>query len=398
MTDFFWRRRLRKQERVILLGLPKLPDDVDDNMFIAMASQAAEADKKSGAADEFMFSEDGYLRMPYEDSVDDFLNLQIERAPERQGRAELPHRLRLEHFKRRVEEKARSAEDARAELQLVTELLTDEERILAGAEEGEEGANWAGVAPDTTSKSKHATRRALGWLVFLLVAAVDALVVFYSLRLITPNQEEAMFFTAPAVGVQILFPHLVGRAVAVVQRKKGKSSQSLLIAWGVGLSWVAYVMAMTMLRINLLTTLYFVRYQKDMPPLLWWATFFISLFILVGLGAWIMIRAMNDNPHEQKFSRLSYVLLAKKRKVRKALKKLSRAEAVVAAEEKALDEVSAQWRNRAEKYLVLGESAKSAYRRALVNQVGAPEFTTSYLPKESYSLKKQRKHFDQPKI
>jgi hypothetical protein len=77
------------------------------------------------------------------------------------------------------------------------------------------------------------------------------------------------------------------------------------------------------------------------------------------------------------------------------MKSLSKAEAAVEAEKRALEEVSAQWRNRAEKYTVLGESAKSAYRRALVNQVGVPEFTTSYLPKEKFAFKKPRKESDE---
>jgi putative Mn2+ efflux pump MntP len=395
MADYFWRRRLRKQARAIIVSLPNIPEDIDDNMFIAMASQAAEADKKSGAADEFMFSEDGYVTMPYEDSVDEFLKLQIERTPERQGRAELPHRLRLEYFTRRVDDKKQAVEDAKAELKLVTDLMTDEEKILAGTKTGEDGANWSGVAPDTTSKSKHAARRGIGWLVFLIVAAIDTIVVFYSLRLITSNELEAIAFTAPAVGVQILFPHLVGKAIGRVQRKKEKRAEAYTIAIAIGLSWLLYAFAMTILRMNLLTKFYVDKEHKPLPPMLEIALYSISFMILIGLGSWVMIRAMHDNPHEEKFSRLSYVFLSKRNKLRSAMKSLSKAEAAVEAEKRALEEVSAQWRNRAEKYTVLGESAKSAYRRALVNQVGVPEFTTSYLPKEKFAFKKPRKESDE---
>lgn len=391
MPDFFWRRRLRKQARQIILNLPNLPEDVDDNIFIALAAQAAEQDRKSGAYDEFMFSEDGYVAMPYEESVDEYLSLQIERTPERKGRAELPHKLRLEFFNKRVENRQRIADDIASEVESVSNLLQEESNVLAGEQKGEEGGNWSGVAPDTTSKSKHAARRFWSLLVFVVVAAIDALVVFYSLRLLTPTEQEAMFFTAPAVGVQILFPHLVGKAIGSLRRREGDSFRDKAIVYGVGLSWLAYVGGMTMLRMNLLTSLYFEKTQDPMPTALWWATLIISLFILVGLGAWIMIRAMMENPHEQKYSRLRYVYLAKKRKHRRAMKKLAKAEADVASEQRALDEVSVQWENRAAKYPILGDSAKSTYRRALVNQVGTPEFTTTYLPKERSSLKRNRR-------
>ena len=388
MPDLFWRGRLRRQAKKIVLNLPNLPEDLDDNVFIALATQAAQADKASGAYDEFMFSEDGYDKMPYEDSVDEFLALQIERTPERAGRAELPHLLRLEYFNKLVEDRKRAADDAQAEVEAAAALIGEEAQVLSGEREGESGGRWKGVAPDTLTKSKHVGRRTASWLIFLIVAAVDALVVFYSLRLLTPTEEEARFFTAPAVGVQILFPHLVGKAISALRAKDTDRRREIVIAVSVGVSWLAYVAGMTFLRFNLLQTLYFDKYQKNMPSGLAIATFIISLFILVGLGAWIMIRAMSENPHEGKYSRLRFSYLSKKRKLRRKLRQVNQAEALVAGEEKALEEVRAQWKNRAEKYVQVGEIAKSTYRRALVNQIGTPDFTTSYLPKEKFSFKR----------
>jgi len=127
-----------------------------------------------------------------------------------------------------------------------------------------------------------------------------------------------------------------------------------------------------------------------MPQALYIATFIISLFILVGLGGWLMIRAMGENPHEQKFGRLEYIQISKQKKLRRAKRHLAKAEALFVGEEKALKEILTQWGSRAGDYLVLGESAKSTYRRALVNQVGDPEFTTKYLPKERFSLERNQ--------
>ena len=396
MPDFFWRRRLRKQERLILLSLPNLPDDIDDNVFIATGVSAAEQDKKSGAYDEFMFSEDGFAAMPYEQSVDEFIELQIERTPERKGRAQLPHRLRLEFFKKRVEDRQRRVDEVRSEVEAVEQLISSENRILSGDAKGEDGADWSDVTPDTTSKSKHATQRLIGWFIFVIVAGLDFMVILYSLRRVVNNQDEAVMFSIPTAGVQILFPHLVGRAIGALRRKEADKTKEKFIVFGVGFAWLFYVVGMTILRGDLLKSLYFDRYHKEMPATVFVALIIISALILVGLGSWVLIRAINENPHVQKYSRLRYVILAKNRKLRRAMKKLAQAEAAVTAEEKALEEVSAQWDNRAAKYPVLAESAKSTYRRALVNQEGAPEFTSTYLPNEKISFRKASK--DRPNV
>ena len=69
MAELFWRTRLKRRARKIILSLPDLPADIDDNVFIALGTQAAEADKTSNASDEFLFPEEGYEQMPYKDGV-----------------------------------------------------------------------------------------------------------------------------------------------------------------------------------------------------------------------------------------------------------------------------------------------------------------------------------------
>lgn len=392
MPDLFWRTRLRREARKIAESLPNLPEELDDNVFIALATQAAQADKASGAYDEFMFSEDGYEKMPYEDSVDEIIALQIARNPERAGRKELPHLLRLEFFKNLVEDRQRSADDTQQEIDAVAALIGEEEGVLRGDRDGEAGGRWKGVAPDTLTKSKHVSRRAIGWLIFLIVAAVDTLVVFYSLRQLTPTQDEARFFTLPAVLVQILFPHLVGKAVASMRSKeKGDRLREIVIAWGVGVAWLAYVGGMTYLRFYLLQDLYKLKVHKPLPAPLAISIFIISLFILIGLGLWIMVRAMSENPHEGKYSRLRFSFLAKQRKLRRKLRQVNDAKALVKNEENAIEKIREKWQKRTEEYEQLGAAAKSAYRRALVNQFGTPDFTTAYLPKDNSRLNNSRR-------
>ncbi len=391
MAELFWRTRIKRKARKIILALPDLPADIDDNVFIALGTQAAEADKESKAYDEFLFSEEGYEQMPYEDSVAEILTLQRQRNAERKGRATLPSRMRIEYLTKLIEAHKRKVADAQSELDAVNSDIQAERQVLSGNSVGEDGGLWEGVAPDTTSRTKHVLGRLKEWGVFAIVATADAFVVFLSLRLITSNEDEAYKLSAPAIGVQMLFPHLVGRAIADARSKNSKRLKDWLIAALVGGAWACYVVAMTILRVNLVDNMYFDRYQKIIPSLLNSAVFIFSVLILVGLGSWVLIRALNSNPHQGRFSRLKFVYFNKQRALRSAQSDQAKSEADLESEIKTLAEIESQWDRRADSYEQVGESAKSVYRRALVNQQGAPEFTTEYLPESKFRIRKQRK-------
>lgn len=393
MAQIFWRRKIQRQAKKILLALPDLPADIDDNVFIALGTQAAEADKNSKAYDEFLFSEEGYEQMPYEDSVDEVLELQKSRNTERKGRAELPIRMRIEYIQKTIEAKVRRVADAQAEKDAIEKQLRDESEILTGSKKGEDGGFWEGVLPDTTSRTKHVVNVLKEWLIFVIVALADATIVFFTLFSVLPSVREALLFTIPAVGVQILFPHLTGRAIAAYRSNKENNGKDFWIAAAVATAWIGYVWGMTVLRINLLAKEYkeFDENNKDMPPLLWWAVLVFSFLILVGLGSWILIRSMNSNPHNHRYSRLLYVYFAKVRALRLAQESQAKSEADLEAELKILAEVGAQWELRAKVYDQVAESAKSVYRRALVNQIGTPDFTTEYLPESKFKIRKSKR-------
>ena len=137
MAELFWQRRIKRRARKIIISLPDLPSDIDDNVFIALGTQAAEADKTSKAYDEFLFSEEGYEQMPYEDGIDEILNLQKNRTPERQGRAELPVRMRIQYLYKLLESKVRDVEDAKAKVEEVSGQVKQEYVYLSGSENGE---------------------------------------------------------------------------------------------------------------------------------------------------------------------------------------------------------------------------------------------------------------------
>ncbi len=391
MADLFWRIRVKRRARKILLALPDLPSDIDDNVFIALGTQAAEADKNSKAYDEFLFSEEGYEQMPYEDSVQEILSLQQARTPERKGRAELPLRMVIEYIEKLIEVHKRNVTDAEEERDAIKQQLVEESEILTGSKKGEHGGFWEGVAPDTTSRWKHITGVLREWATLVLVAAADALVVFLSLRTITSNQDEALMLSAPAIGVQILFPHLVGKAIADARSKNSRSVKDWIIAGVVMAAWGGYVYGMTVLRFNLMMDFYVTRYNKPMPDDIQIAVFIFSLLILIGLGLWILIRSMNSNPHKSRYSRLLFVYFNKLRSLRVAESRLQKTEADLEASLKQLAAISEQWDKRAASYAQVGESAKAVYRRALVNQQGTPVFTTEYLPESKFKIKRTRK-------
>jgi hypothetical protein len=393
MAKLFWRTRIKRRARKILLALPDLPSDIDDNVFIALGTQAAEADKNSKAYDEFLFSEEGYEQMPYEDSVDQVLTLQRTRTAERKGRAELPIKMRIEYIEKVIEAKKRRVEDAHSEKDAIDRQIREESEILTGVKKGEDGGFWEGVAPDTTSRWKHVSGVFKEWLVFLLVAAADAAIIFFTLFSVVPSAYEAALFAIPAIGVQILFPHLTGRAIAAYRSNKEKNRKDFFIAIGIALAWIAYVWGMTVLRITLLAKEYkrFDEFHRPMPALLWWAVLIFSFLILVGLGSWVLIRSISSNPHKGRYSRLLYVYFNKVRALRSAEESQAKSEADLEAELKVLAEVGKQWDLRSSVYDQVAESSKSVYRRALVNQIGTPEFTTQYLPEDKFKLRKIRK-------
>jgi len=389
MAELFWRTRIKRRARKILLALPDLPADIDDNVFIALGAQAAEADRNSKAYDEFLFSEDGYKQMPFEDSVDELLELQRARTAERKGRAELPIKMRIEYIEKVIEAKKRRVADASDEKSAIDHQIRDESEVLTGTKKGEDGGYWEGVAPDTTSRWKHVTGVAKEWLVFIIVALADAAIVFATLYGVIPSEAEAWRFVIPAVAVQILFPHLTGRAIAAYRSNKEKNGKDFYIALGVGLAWFGYVFGMTILRINLLASEY-KKYnkQEDMPPILYMSVLIFSFLILIGLGTWVLIRSIESNPHKGRYSRLLYVYFNKVRGLRSAEESQAKSEADLQAELKVLAEVGAQWDLRSSVYEQVAESTKSVYRRSLVNSFGNPEFTTEYLPDSKFKTAK----------
>jgi hypothetical protein len=207
--------------------------------------------------------------------------------------------------------------------------------------------------------------------------------------LITPTESEAFQLMFPTVAVQVLFPHLVGHAWAKFKSGSKKRLQYMSEALMVFCAWGFFVFAMTQIRFNLIKDSYFRAKSEPLEnnQLLSLSILIFSALILIGLGAWLMIKSMHTNPHETKYSRLMYVYFGKVKQLRRAERRTLKAQAALDSEVTKLGSVRSQWSARSKDYSTLGKAAKSAYRRALVNSFGEVEYTNAYLPEDRFKRK-----------
>jgi hypothetical protein len=385
MPDLFWQSRLRKQEKAILRSLPSLPDDIDDSLLVTLSVDAAIQDAESRSYDHFLFSEDGFKAMPWEKFIDQLVELHIQRAPERESKELIGHELKLVHWQKKEVASQVKIERAQAEVEQVEALVKEEALLLSGEKLGEDGLNWEGVAPDTSSKSRHVGRRFSELLVLLLVGAVDAIVAYFSLANVM-GDKEAWYLLAPVIGVQVLFPYLTGRALA--QRNRGATPDKYrIVLFASAVSWILYAFAMTYIRFQVLLG-YLDKTDIEDTPAIEFTLLALSFFLLIGFGLWVMLRTMKSNPHEMRFSRLKFILVAKNNKLERKRRLASKVQGEIENAQSAIERIKAAWSNRRSTYTQAGIYAKQAYRRALVNTMRDIDFTTSYLENEQVSLKR----------
>jgi hypothetical protein len=362
-------------------NIPELPDGINDNWYLASASKAAEMDIISGAYDEFLFSEDGLAQMPYERAIEDHLALVEMRLVDRGRRSVLVEKLKLLDAESAVVKHLRREDSLSAELLDRDEKLAKQAEILEGEKTGKSNLFWPGAIPVQTSLLNGWMRITSRYLVFILVAAVDIGLIFAAFNAILANTNESILLTIPAVGVQIAFPHFVGNRIAMLLKKPAK----VLVYWieivVMFAIWVTFAIMLTDLRVLFITsgqeTNTVLQDSKG-------ALFFSLLFMLLGLGLWLMVNEIRHNPHETKYARLLFSKHRIQRALEKNRMKISKASTLVPALEASLEVAEKSFEDsvqaaRAE----LAEAAKSVYRRSLVNQLGEVDFTSAYIGKNS---------------
>jgi hypothetical protein len=363
-------------------GLPELSNPVDDNQLLAASTQAADQDRMSGAYDEFLFSENGLEQMPYERAVDDRLSLVQVRLLDRGRRAALAIRHSLLNAEASVVDAAQEHKSIEEAIEAREVELDEQREILAGDKPGKYGLNWKGTPPEQTTIFSGWIRLAMPYLIFILVGGVDLGIIYNSfLKIQGFKSPEAIMFTLPAVGIQLVFPHFVGSRISLMLRKHPRKIVNAIEAIVLFALWLGFAVVLTSLRMN-----FFAQYARHMSPFMRDALAVGNFLMLVGLGSWLLLVAARHNPHESIYARLNFSLSRLKKQELKTKLKLSRAQSQIPSLEASLDVAEEGFRNAVESARgELAEAAKSAYRRALVNQIGNVEFSAAYLSTTSTS-------------
>lgn len=357
-------------------SLPELANPVDDNQLLAASTTAADQDRMSGAYDEFLFSENGLEQMPYERAVDDRLSLVQVRLLDRGRRAALALRHSLLQAEADVVDAAQEHQAIEVQIENRQRELDEQREILSGDKPGKHGLLWKGIPPEQTTIANGWLRLALPYLVFIIVGAVDMGIIYLSFfNLAAFGLVEAIMFTLPTVAVQLVFPHFIGTRISLLLHKHPRKLLNALEASILGVVWLSFAVVLTNFRMQ-----YAISLDPQMSSYLRFSLTVGNVIMLIGLGTWLLLSAARHNPHETIFARLNLSLSRLEKKELQSMRKLARSQAQLPSLEASLDVAEEGFKDavtsaRGE----LAEAAKSAYRRALVNQIGNVEFSAAYL-------------------
>ena len=363
-------------------GLTPLPEGIDDNKYLAASANAALVDKNSGAYDKHLFGEREIPAMPYEKAVDHHLDLMSLRLGQKFVRhISKARKVLITATARRDRLTLRRGFFERRSNDLAAQLA-DQEDILDGSKPGAHGLFWPGHPQDFHGRGSAFLRLMMKPMVFVLVGLVDLGIVYLSFINLDFGQVEAVILTIPALGAQLALPHLAGgriglslRTPATEKKRKWTLAFEATVMLGI---WLVFVAAISWIRTLFIVSEY---RQGGQNPDEFLQTIFLvlSLVLMIALGGWLLFLALRENEHELRALRLKMTIhstaLASIR-FEKSVSKLDlRAsiaqESINAFLEEQENAITASRRS-------LGEAAKAVYRRALINQEGDPEFTSSY--------------------
>jgi hypothetical protein len=363
-------------------NLPRPPEHIDDQSYLATALGAAQADKKSGAYDEFLFTENSLVEMPFEESAENYLKL-ISKRLEDQGKWQyLSYEKEVLELEAKVNiEKSKEAQLA-SDIAQVEKLIDREQAILDGDEPGRHGLYWKDSLPRVTSRPGGILRLIAPYAVFALVGLVDLGILYFSINNIPGIKGlEVWAFTAPAVGVSLVIPHFIGDRINLLVHGEKHQKVNRLEVIFLFVAWILFIYAMTQVRMVYLL-------QEIKPGSSWnqpqneVVLQIMNFLMLIGLGAWLIFMAVRRNPHQNNFLRLEL-------RHRNLIKKIEKSTTSLVSLESALPAVrlhrdaseSSFSANLATATGELVKATKSTYRRALINEFGSKDFTSSYFKK-----------------
>ena len=377
-----WRsRKSDVSNRSQFVGLPSIPDPIDDNLYLASAVKAAIVDQESGAYDEFLFSEDGISEMPFEDSLDSHLGLVSHRIVDQGRRELLVRQQKLLEGRSRVslaEAQALRDQDALTEVQ---GQIQKQVEILSGERVGKENLIWKDTVPEFSSVPDSIFRLLTPIAVFLFVGFVDIRIIFESLLGIPGfGEKEAILFSIPAIGIQLFFPHFIGERIRSNMHgshRRKRNNQEII---GLGILWILFVGTLTYIRLDFINKQSKQVTRKILEDLMYNALGVMNFLMLIGLGTVLIFLAVNNNPHFREFHRMKIREVSKNKKLQKAEIELEKAKNQIPLLEFSHDVTKSSFDEAAgEVNQALSSAAKGVYRRALVNKFGQVDFTNSYL-------------------
>ncbi|MFM2185045.1 MAG: hypothetical protein RIS55_693 [Actinomycetota bacterium] len=376
----FRRRRRLHAPLIDFGGLPNLADGIDDNLYLASAAKAAEIDFKSGAYDKFLFSEDGLRRMPYEIAIESHLALINQRLADAGRRQSLRREAAVLDLETKISKAEAKLARNDKQIENIESQIVYEESILSGLTQGIDNADWRDPKPQLASPLSVFMRIAAPIITLIVASLVDLAIIQASLDSIPGFKfVEAWMFTAPAVAMQVVFPHLIGlRLGRILRNAEGKLAKAVELSILLIL-WLAFAFGLTQLRMNFIVTQASNGGDGDITPELgrWLLT--SSLLMLVALGGWLIFAASRHNPHESNFLKLNFALMNRKSAEIKLGAKVADYSNEIAALKQAEKTAIQAFEDAREAALnQLKQAALDIYRRALINHVGDSEFTSAY--------------------
>ncbi len=362
-------------------GLPQLSDDVNDNAYLAAAAKAGESDRASGAYDEYLFTDNAQVEMPFERAVDEHLKLVTLRLRDRWRRVFLQRSGSNLVAQSRLAKASAQVELATDDLGKINVQIAEQESILAGELPGKLGLDWSGSRPVYASPVSALIRIAAPAVIFIAIGVVDLGIVQMSMDAVPGfNTEAAKFFTVSAAAIQLLFPHLVGVRLNWDMRghtRRLRNWTEIAILFGV---WLTFVISLTQIRLNYIA----IQANEDgldeiFQPLIPFL-FVVNLTMLLGLGGWILFDAARSNHHQHETLRLYFRRATLERRLKRAAKRKSDAADYIEGLESASAQAQLSFDEAVEATQVsLRRAAKSVYRRSLINSMSDSKFTAAYL-------------------
>lgn len=352
-----------------------LPSPVSDNQYLAASANAGVVDNSTGAYDKYLFAENEIPEMPYETAVDSHLQLMSNRLEERFMRfasRTRRHVIRAQSAVNRQSLKLMHLESSKVELE---KQLEGQVQVLNGERAGQHGLFWQGDTPVLVSSVAAYFKLLSRYALIAGIGAVDAFIIQRSFFSINIKFVESWVLTAPALAVQLVFPHILGTRLRLIVHGMSRKVAVWLELLVGALVWVAFIVVIANVRLFAM---------RDMLGNKWDSTleliFMLLNIVLIGaLGVWIAFMAIRENHHQNETLRLKVRLRNLEGALTRAKTRHERSERklTIATEAQALLNAEREIAVESSR-LELAEAAKSVYRRALINEMADPEFTKSY--------------------